>query len=102
MPSTWPSLLASPGTITSASQQATGENPFSVSIMRQAYANQMASTMTEATAAVEPTHLYLRFKPANTDQLADLSDLGYRLSWVPMDESVAATTVVNRDTDEIP
>lgn len=67
--------------------------------MRQAYANQAGSSAATAAAAVEPTHLYLRFKPANTDQLADL---GYRLSWVPMDESVAATTVVNHDTDEIP
>ncbi|AMR26943.1 hypothetical protein A0257_07365 [Hymenobacter psoromatis] len=51
---------------------------------------------------VQATHLYVRFKPVNINQLADLDSLGYRLSWVPMDESVAATTVVNRDTDEIP
>jgi hypothetical protein len=69
--------------------------------MRQAYAN-LTATEPAAATAVKPTHLSLRFKPANTDQLADLSDLGYRPSWEPMDESVAATTVVNRDTDEIP
>lgn len=68
--------------------------------MRQAYANLMPSP-TEPTP-VEATHLYVRFKPANVNQLADLDSLGYRLSWEPMDESVAATTVANQNSDEIP
>jgi len=50
---------------------------------------------------VQPTHLYVRFKAANTDQLADLDDAGYQLSWEPMDESVAAATTVDFQSDDI-
>lgn len=102
-----------------ADQQAAGngKNPFSVATMRQAYANLVASDPayppdclvcgpptdpTDPTYPVQATHEYVRFKPANTDQIADLDDLGFRLSWEPYDESVAAVTTVNYDSDEIP
>ena len=55
-----------------------------------------------AAAFMQPTHTYLRFKPADINQLADLGDLGFNLSWEPMDESVAAATTVNYQSDEIP
>ena len=55
-----------------------------------------------AAADLQPTHTYLRFKPADINQLADLGDLGFNLSWEPMDESVAAVTTVNYQSDEIP
>lgn len=61
--------------------------------------NAAAST---SASTVQPTHTYLRFKPADTNQLADLGDLGFNLSWEPMDESVAAVTTVDYQSDEIP
>lgn len=70
--------------------------------MRQAYTNLMSASTEPAAATVQPTHLYVRFKPATTDQLADLGDLGYRLSWDPMDESAPAPPAVDQQTDEIP
>ena len=114
--------------VTAISQQAVGENPFTVDLMRRAYASlkdkqssqPVKTSKASAVAArpfpgdcpecpepdpyptpVQPTHLYVRFKAANTDQLADLGDAGYRLSWQPMDESVAATTTVNFQSDDI-
>ncbi|OGX84355.1 hypothetical protein BEN47_03055 [Hymenobacter lapidarius] len=50
---------------------------------------------------VQPTHLYLRFKADNTNQLADLEDAGLRLSWEPLDESVAANTTVDFQSENI-
>ena len=96
-----PEPAAPSATSATTDQQTTGSNPFAVATMRQAYANLMPDTPSDD-IPVQATHLYVRFKPANVNQLADLDSLGYRLSWEPMDESVAATTVVNRDTDEIP
>ena len=120
-----------PAATSAASQQAVGENPFSVALMRRAYTNLKSKlaggklkttgpVASEATAArplpgdclncpepdpgpspVQPTHLYLRFKAADTNQLADLYDAGFRLSWEPMDESVAAATTVNFQSDDI-
>ena len=105
----------------SMAQHTKGENPFTVAIMQQAYAKlatkrtgeqpaasqQMASataatTTGEENSVVHPTHLYLRYKPADINQLADLGDFGFNLSWEPLDESVAATTTVNYQSDEIP
>lgn len=106
-------------------EEVKGENPYSIDIVRQAYANLAAkrgasqpqdlSGVTTSSAAtgglsggavaaadLQPTHTYLRFKPADINQLADLGDLGFNLSWEPMDESVAATTTVNYQSDEIP
>lgn len=51
---------------------------------------------------LQPTHWYLRFKPADLNQLADLGDLGYELSWEPLDESVAAVTTVDYQSADIP
>lgn len=95
-----------------AGKKGNGKNPFSVVNMREAYANLAAAAgscldcgPTDPAASsypVQPTHLYIRFKPANTDQIADLGDLGYRLSWEPYNEDVAAMTAVNYDSEEIP
>lgn len=100
-----------------ADQKVKGENPFSVAVMRQAYANLVAPPADcvgpdcpttgpvppqTFPPVVEPTHLYVRFKPANVGQLADLDSLGYRLSWQPLDESVAAVTPVDYQSAEIP
>ena len=121
-----------------AVSQLAKENPFSVALMRRAYANLKAKHETPAQGAaqasnagataayvepetpsdcfecgpgpsdpnpypgpVQPTHSYVRFKAATTDQLADLDDAGYRLSWEPLDESVAATTTVDFQSNDI-
>lgn len=104
----------SPGVaaVAGADQKVKGENPFSVAVMRQAYANVIEPPCFECPdpapnpdpkpGPVEATHLYVRFKPATVGQLADLDSLGYRLSWEPLDESVAAVTTVDYQSADIP
>ncbi|MBC6609730.1 hypothetical protein H8B15_02270 [Hymenobacter sp. BT507] len=106
-------------------------NPFSMAVMREAVRNlrlQKAVTSTTILPAGKqtassnvvitdepcegcdpspgpgeggPTHYYVRLKPSDVNQLADLADLGVNLSLVLLNEDVAANYQVP-ETDEIP
>lgn len=83
------------------------DNPFTVEVMRRALKNLQPgkdgdSNFSAQSQIIQPTHIYVRFKPADTDQLADLQALGLQLSFEPLDETAAANTVVNYYSDEIP
>jgi len=113
---------ADPGASKATSLVGNGENPFSVAVMRRAYAKLAAQATSTSSAsvtgasptqasdgganvageAIQPTHWYVRFKPADTDQIADLEALGFNLSWEPLNEDVAAVTPVNYTSDDIP
>lgn len=68
-------------------------NPFTIDVMRIAINNLLAKknrTMVGAKieAITNPTHKYIRFKPANDDDVIALDALGYELSDVPLDQEI--------------
>jgi hypothetical protein len=92
-----------------------GRNPFSVSVLREAAQNLGRGATKETVApnaelknaaatadAFSPTHYYVRLKPASTDELAELGDLGIELSYQPLDENAAASYHSRSTTTDIP
>lgn len=93
-------------------------NPFSLAVMQQAYDSLRARQASKSASGqglakgsgsgpmqkllLVPTHQYVRFLAANTNQLAELDSVGFELSWEPLDETVAASTPVDFTSNSIP
>lgn len=110
-----PNQVSGSAGMTESISKGDGRNPFSVGVMREAVRNLLrasnkqtamqttgqndAATLSDS---FSPTHYYVRFKPASTDQLADLGDMGIELSYQPLDENAATSYQTRGTAEDIP
>lgn len=65
------------------------ENPYSIENMRKAWDNLKKNNSNLGDLSIEPTHLYLKFKPANEEELTTLkNEQSFDLYDYPMDKEV--------------